>query len=437
VREELLEEQKMKLELQRALRQLIGNAHDAVELLPRGHHLRPEMRQTLTDGFSHEQVCSWFGPSFSYYYLTHQRMQPPNRDAARFSAEFRLLEQYFEQYPMSSKHTYRVVTCTLEQFYEEYCKFHEQRSPQTRALSYMSVRRYMNLPGFHWRFEKHPLFCPYCDTFRTLEHRVDRSPDEQADFNQAIAHQQLMHQQRDFYYKTLKEIVSTQDATRIVAVQDFSTFFIDKEPIPVLIIVLYMYDPVSPDHLARFYRFVMPSTDRKRKTRMSNNTAFVAAAWDKLFADDFILSNTNWSRLEIFSDGGPKHFKTTAHLHYWCSVKARFGAAVDIRYTFFAPHHGESVCDGAAHHIQTAQHSDESRHGQFENNEDFARLEDPRASRVFFFIEQPAAQYLAKFKSLHGIKSYFALQFIDEHTLRGWYSSAELGRPGIPRVLPA
>lgn len=432
---ETIQWQKLKAELERALRQLLSNASDAVELLPRGHHVRPEMRLVLTEGFSATQIRDWFGPSFSYYYLTHERPQPPNLDAVHLEAEYQLLDQYFERFPMASKHSYRVVTCTLGQFYDRYCEFHTEASPHTAALSYTSVRRYMGL--FQWRFEKHPLFCPYCDSLRDLELRMDLSPEEQAKLPQLREHQLLLHQQRDSYYNTLAEIVRTQDATRIVAVQDFSTFFIDKEPIPVLIVVLYMYDPASTDHLSRFYRYILPTTDRTRQRRMSNNTAFVATAWDKLFEEDFVLSHTHWSRLDIFSDGGPKHFKTTAQLHYWCSVKARLGAGVTIRYTFFAPHHGESACDAASHHVQTVQHSNEALHGQFRVYEDFGRLEDPRAARQFFFIERLDDRYLVRFKPLRGIKQYYLLQFIDRSSLYAWRNSAQGAAAATRRVLPA
>jgi len=431
---EQAELQKENMVLEAGLERLCDNADDAVDLLPRGDPLRPRMRLTLIRGFTSEQVRQRFAPAFSSFHLTHAQPREPNADAAHFVAEYALLRQYFEQYPRGSKHNYRVVNCTRQQFYDRYCDFHTRASPQTEPLSQASVRRYME--GFHWRFEKHPLFCPYCDSLHNLEAMEDRTAAQDMEMARLLAHQRLYLKQREYYHATLQEMVDAEDTNRVVAVQDFSTFFIDKGAIPVLIVTLYTYDPVALDHLMRKYCYIMPTTDRTRP-RMKNNTAFVAAAWNKLFATEYTFTDMQWNRLDIFSDGGPKHFKTTAHVHYWCRVKQQLGHDHTIRYTFFAPHHGENVCDAASHHAQTVQRSYEADHGPLRVNEDFGNLEQLGASREFFFIERPAARYLRKFKTLAGIKQYFVMQFIDWRTVRCWGSAQELDRAGTERVLRA
>lgn len=47
-----------------------------------------------------------------------------------------------------------------------------------------------------------------------------------------------------------------------------------------------------------------------------------------------ILQNNNITDLQIWSDGGPKHFKLSPHLYYWWKeIKA--GLPFDVTYNFF------------------------------------------------------------------------------------------------------
>jgi hypothetical protein len=50
--------------------------------------------------------------------------------------------------------------------------------------------------------------------------------------------------------------------------------------------------------------------------------------------------------MELFSDGGPKHFKITGTMSFVCHLSAFLN--IPIIYHFFETNHGHSVCDAAA-----------------------------------------------------------------------------------------
>jgi len=64
---------------------------------------------------------------------------------------------------------------------------------------------------------------------------------------------------------------------------------------------------------------------------------------DNDFFDDFTL-------IRILSDGGGKHFKTTAMMNFFGVVQMATGKTVE--YNFFESYHGHSVCDAAAAHAK-------------------------------------------------------------------------------------
>jgi len=56
--------------------------------------------------------------------------------------------------------------------------------------------------------------------------------------------------------------------------------------------------------------------------------------------------------IRILSDGGGKHFKTTAIMNFFGVVQ--MATEKTVEYNFFESYHGHSVCDAAAAHAKNA-----------------------------------------------------------------------------------
>ena len=55
----------------------------------------------------------------------------------------------------------------------------------------------------------------------------------------------------------------------------------------------------------------------------------------------------NMATVNIWSDGGPKHFKISSNMKFLATLQ-HYYKNIDWTYNFFPPYHGCSVCDGAA-----------------------------------------------------------------------------------------
>ena len=73
---------------------------------------------------------------------------------------------------------------------------------------------------------------------------------------------------------------------------------------------------------------------------------FVLQVWVKLFLDEQL--NERFDRIDVWTDGGPHHFKTRFCQFMWHSLSTlRFSNKL-ITHHFFASYHGHSLADGHA-----------------------------------------------------------------------------------------
>ena len=82
---------------------------------------------------------------------------------------------------------------------------------------------------------------------------------------------------------------------------------------------------------------------------------FVLTVWVDLFQSERL--NERFDRIDVWSDGGPHHFKTRfcQWMHHALS-ELRFGQK-RISHHFFASYHGHSLADGHAAVIKRAPHT--------------------------------------------------------------------------------
>jgi hypothetical protein len=120
--------------------------------------------------------------------------------------------------------------------------------------------------------------------------------------------------QRGQYSKEKKEIGLGSYQTIALVTQDFTQIQFDSGFVQDLIICIYTYDHTQQkkDGLNRLYRHFVGKSAQK------NNISFVVGAWKILIEEQtFAQYNT----VNIWSDGGPKHFKISANMRFLATLQ--------------------------------------------------------------------------------------------------------------------
>jgi hypothetical protein len=91
----------------------------------------------------------------------------------------------------------------------------------------------------------------------------------------------------------------------------------------------------------QYFHFVANSPEE------SNDYWFLIECWKTLCNLAFFGAA---STINIWSDGGGKHFKLTPTITFFNQLAARYGKAIYCN--FFASYHGHSICDAAAAHAK-------------------------------------------------------------------------------------
>ena len=153
--------------------------------------------------------------------------------------------------------------------------------------------------------------------------------------NETPRHSSLSKKERNIW-RISKEL--EKDTETILITQDFTQLDLESGFIQDSMICCYWYDSDSKDGLGRDYRhFVGQKGDK-------NDIKFVAGCWKQLLEEHWF--NTP-SKVLIWSDGGPKHFKISANLKLF-QVIQRERSDIDWEYHFFPAYHGCNVCDSVA-----------------------------------------------------------------------------------------
>jgi hypothetical protein len=115
--------------------------------------------------------------------------------------------------------------------------------------------------------------------------------------------------------------------------------------------------------------------------------------------------------VEVWSDGGPKHFKCTQHLLWLAQFQKELGRNVPIHYNFFAAHHGFNICDTAASHAKRALKAYQLRTGEPITSSEVvvATISGVKNHSARLAERAPAME---KPKTARGIKSFHSFHFV-------------------------
>lgn len=328
------------------------NIRDAINILPAHSIYRTRLREALIRGLTPQEAQRIIGGAMSRFYPSaHPRAPRPATIRRRQECDDRdrLWAEYLSLHATPHANgTYRQVVDTKAHFYLGYCQYSTNARPDLSPLSRGTVQGRLQLLHIHW--ESNPLLCPHCVQFsKIIECKEPLSDAATKELVALRNHEFLKVVQRGVFHAQLHELSSSQDPTRLVALQDFTTLPLEKGHTHDLVVVVYQYDRSMPGDLRRHYLHILPDNPKR-----TNNVAYVRSAWNKLLNTPPFSTATS---LSIWSDGGPKHFKVGNQMQFWCDVQRAFAQRLRVSYHFFPSYHGESACDAEAHHMKQRMQS--------------------------------------------------------------------------------
>jgi hypothetical protein len=200
-------------------------------------------------------------------------------------------------------------------------------------------------------------------------------------------------------YRAMKLDLNS-NKSKAVIVQDFTQLELASTIVQDLIISIYN----TPDEPPTNFHFIAPNSS------VHNDIVFVMNAWIQLLN----LEILPYSHIEIWSDGGPKHFKISSCMYFFSVLQVIFPKK-EISYNFFTSNHGHGVCDAAASHIKNKIRDTEGKNRKpFFNSPQLLSLEI-KNHKIFILekILEPEKGILVS--PIRAIRSYVRFLFNKEN----------------------
>lgn len=208
----------------------------------------------------------------------------------------------------------------VNSFYEKYLKDNEEPVSKT----FFEKKILKNFRIHHATGAPH---CIYC---------TNSAPEKEKGNGLGLQHhKELAHAQREAFKE--QQDLCKQKGGFIIIVQDFSQLSFGNNLCQDLILTVYFKKDASLGH--KFYHFISKTT---------NDVSFVIQVWNQMLSQ--LLTEYKVKKMQIWSDGGSKHFKTKKHIVWWWEQVTSGQFALE--YHFFESYHGFSACDAAASHAK-------------------------------------------------------------------------------------
>jgi hypothetical protein len=195
---------------------------------------------------------------------------------------------------MQSGKDYRLLKRTLSATYQQFLFHVEKRN--LLPISYPTFRSILFSDKIHRGSE--PTGCPIC--FKTMA--MWKLPEE--DETKIKNHQSTKRKQIKSYLKMKNELKEDE----VIVVQDFTNVELSSSSRQTLCICLYTKKEDKIE--TNYFTFVAPESSVK------NDIKFVVSAWLQL-----INHIQSYKSINIWSDGGSKHFKITACLIFFAALQ--------------------------------------------------------------------------------------------------------------------
>lgn len=334
---------------------LVSGIRDLLDLIPSNNPLRTTIRGCLLAQLDYNRLSELFDDDIRTWQraanASDLRISRPKVYLPGIDMELRITAFYTwldsDGAPYASGRSYRVIPYRRNFFYRLYTKHCSDMG--LTPISETRFRTELKTQRIHW--SSNPKHCPHCYAL-DIENHKEEGARSTYNIERYQYHVELADNQRLQFSLALKRLLNNRDPRALLVVQDFSLFGVGDGGLQDLIVVVYSFDGSVEGQFSRKYFHVSPNT------KSPNDIRFVDEAWFLLLRREPFLHATS---IEIWSDGGPKHYKISTNMYLWSSVQAQRPSCA-IKYDFFASYHGYSACDAVASHVKQAMKSRHLNH---------------------------------------------------------------------------
>ena len=315
-----------------------------------------------------------------------------------------------EAIPVLSGRDYRVCKYTRDKLYALYLSYcHERQAEPMGKTSFFE--HFINHEKIRW--SQDTTICTYCEENKEIKKIQETNAlnlIQQKTLEKTNKHIEKWYEMSLFYKSVKLQVMNNQRPGEVMVVQDFTQIKVQSTFYQDLIICFYFY---QTNFERRYFHFVGQSKETK------NNIDFVVAVWKLMVQDDFFR---DFTKLLVFSDGGPKHFKISSNMSFFAAVQEKLGKPVE--HYFFESNHGHSVCDAVA--SQAKKKLSESQRNEgigIHTPLDITSVINELTSHVALIA--PIDINVTAIQTFHGIRSLYKWTF-DEDFVYGFSSPADL-----------
>jgi len=321
--------------------------------------------------------------------------------------------------PVKSGKQFRVVTSSLSFLYQQYTALAQTLSPLAPLCYTTFIGKVLDIRNNYVHFERNPDFCPHCRECDELEALFPApTPEQQSRLAMLHEHKRIAKVQWNVYHQKLKDLL-TNPSYRLV-VQDFNQQHATTS-LQTQILTLVVYAAPKGKLERHYFNYFLP-------TDQSNNvTAVIACHRDFFFnTSNEIMSSA--THIDIFNDGGPKHFKLTAYLAHMSAVSENLGKKKKtLVQHYFASYHGSGPADAVASHMKRKLHWVRAnfRHNPVDVAE-MARIcsQIANTDKAEVISVPPELKAIIKVKTCKGIKQYHKATFAPSQSVTLWVDSS-------------
>ena len=324
---------------------LLNNFNHLIQRLPQHSQIRGALVSSICCGIEIEWISKLIGFEVKSTKRMMMNSKPEVLDITFMSHNKRKCIdntklRYFwmiidELIPVQSGRKYRVLVYSYLVLYDRYKERLYELAPEQVSLGVTTVI-YKLLKKINIHHSLSNKICNICNIIEKNDIGEEQLDEKEMKILYKNQTHQTIWQYQCNYYFFIKNLL-IYDPKSILIIQDFSQLQMTVGYCQDLIITFYY--SVDQELYHQFMNFTSTST--------KNDSKYVIACWESMIKEGLL---DDYDDLIIFSDGGPKHFKTSAIINYYSSLATRYHSK-SIEYNLFASNHGCSACDGAAGQI--------------------------------------------------------------------------------------
>jgi len=323
-------------------------------------------------------------------FIQSMKSRPNLKRKRLFESDADVIQEFLdEEIPVISGRSFRVQSITDEELYARYFGYccNHNLWPVCRATF---TFHFLKKERIH--HNRDDAMCKYC---AKLAGKTGDDLDEE-ELQELESHKERWYAQGAAYLLEKERIVKGEDPDEILVLQDFTQLQVQSTFYQDLIIVFYSHKEGGLS--TKYFHFV-------GETAQKNDIGFVISAWKTLIKEGHLAKK---SKITIYSDGGPKHFKITACMSFFADLQKVLG--IPIFYNFFESNHGHSVCDAAAAHAKKLLNTTQRDTGRPLNTAgDVAKILDKMEKAIAQVADGNVAT--GKFATFKGIRSFHKFTF--------------------------